>query len=195
MGGHSFIPKLMYAVAVGCCGLCIAQPALNGRDAARSIDWNAVGIGAPIPDVMPAADSDDPVEAGFAPEWIDRAVVPSLQADQKGQELVREIVSSPRKETDHLAYEVDAKLREIIRTSLPAGKHARVFCNALGCLCYVERNGPFSQTSIVYHELAKAPMTQVEFVRWVLHPVDPEPWELTILQLRYDASSKSVEAK
>src|SRR5207253_2298600 len=40
----------------------------------RSIDWNAVKELFPIPTSMPTLSSDDPLEAGFAPEWAERAL-------------------------------------------------------------------------------------------------------------------------
>jgi hypothetical protein len=49
---------------------------LSGADAVRAIDWSSVYIGSAIPESMPTADADDTVDAGFAREWLERALVP-----------------------------------------------------------------------------------------------------------------------
>ncbi len=131
-----------------------AQPVLSGEDAARIIDWTSVQVGAPIPDLMPAAQSDDPLETGFAPQWIEHAVFPfPSSASAWGRKLALEIVARRRSPDDYWAATMEEELREIVRTKLPASRNARVFCNSAGCLCYVERDEPFVARSIVYLEL------------------------------------------
>ena len=62
---------LSIAVVILCLP-CAAQMSLSGAEAVQRIDWTALSIGSPIPDLMPAAESEDPTEAGFAGQWVER---------------------------------------------------------------------------------------------------------------------------
>jgi hypothetical protein len=177
------------AVALLVCLLAVysaskAQPAMSGAEAVRMIDWLAVGAGAPIPYLMPAAASDDPLEAGFARQWLERAVVPANTVSAK---LALDIVSERRTPDDHWAYAMEKELREIIRSKLQKSKNSRVFCNAVGCLCYVERDESFLRNPVVYRELLgerghKFGLAQSDLDATV-HPVRPGiPWELTFVK-------------
>jgi hypothetical protein len=123
-----------------------ASSPLNGAAAAAAINWDEVRPGSIIPHLMPAGDSDDPLEAGFAPQWIEHAL--HMYALTLGQQsrtvpawvLAQEIVAQHREPTDRWAYEVDRKIRDTISTD--GGSHSlavwRVFCASHGCLCYLE---------------------------------------------------------
>jgi hypothetical protein len=124
---------------------------MTGAEAIRVIDWIAVGAGAPIPDLMPATQSDDPVEAGFARQWVERAVFPI--ADSVSFRLALEIVSKHRTRDDHWAYAMEKQLRGVIQAKVPNSRNARVFCNSIGCLCYTEWDESFLKTPIIYGEL------------------------------------------
>jgi hypothetical protein len=126
---------------------------LSGAEAVREIDWTSVTSLSPIPNLMPSRSSDDPVEAGFAPQWAERALadsfaVPSTFRLQRtvppvlAMPLALKIMSQNGNPQDHWAYAVERHLRKVIRSTIEP-EHAtisRVFCNALGCLCYLERD-------------------------------------------------------
>jgi hypothetical protein len=124
------------------------------KEPAHSIDWAALGPGSPIPATMPTASSDDPREAGFAPEWARRALpavaavaaAPQLQRADLGasaENSALAIMSRKRSPDDEWAHEVERRLREVIRAEVDNRGPAvsRVFCNDVGCLCYTERDG------------------------------------------------------
>ena len=126
---------------------------LSGAEAVREIDWTTVGPMSPIPTLMPSRSSNDPLEAGFAPQWAERALaesaaVPSTARLQRTEPpvlampLALKIMSQNRNPQDHWAYAVEQHLREVIRSTIEPehATTARVFCNALGCLCYLERD-------------------------------------------------------
>jgi hypothetical protein len=159
-------------------------PATTGAEAVRDIDWNAVGPGAPIPEQMPTGESDDPLEAGFARQWIERVEAPG---DFPWKKLALEIASAHRPPNDLWASGMEKELRDIIRTKVPTGKNARVFCNSVGCLCYVERDEPFLLQSIVYRALLGdrgrkwgLERTDLDAIEHVRRP--DIPWELTIVR-------------
>jgi hypothetical protein len=112
------------------------QAPMSGGEAVRAVDWKAVGLGSSIPSVMPTADSDDPVEAGFARQWVERALDPA-RALTKALALL--IVSKHRVPGDQWAYGMAKAMRSIIHSEkVPGLTVSRVFCNTVGCLCYVE---------------------------------------------------------
>lgn len=143
----------------------------GGTEAVRSIDWDAVTTDSPIPPQMPAASSDDPLEAGFAPEWAERAfkldkggLAPSMVTcrgvetpchghvtlNVRALPLLLAIMSQKRVPADRWAYAVESELRELIRTKVDAVKPttvSRVFCNAVGCLSYLERRDLDTESS------------------------------------------------
>jgi hypothetical protein len=72
-------------------GFTGADTAPTGSEAVRTIDWSSIKSGSPIPSQMPDAESDDPLDAGFAPEWLKRTF---LYADTSSQlKLALEIVA------------------------------------------------------------------------------------------------------
>jgi hypothetical protein len=161
-----------------------AQSATPGSEAVRQIDWNTLGPGSPIPEQMPASQSDDPVEAGFARQWIERVEAPG---DFPWKKLALEIASAHRPPNDLWASGMEKELRDIIRTKVPTGKNARVFCNSVGCLCYVERDEPFVLQSIVYRALLGdrgrkwgLDRTHLDAIEHVRRP--DIPWELTVVK-------------
>jgi hypothetical protein len=127
----------------------------TAKGSAHNIDWAAVGPGDPIPASMPIASSDDPLEAGFSPEWARRALKgrdalaasPPLQRQgvrAPADAMALAIVSRRRAAEDQWAHQVERRLREVIRgeVEVQGPTVARVFCNAVGCLCYTERGEP-----------------------------------------------------
>jgi hypothetical protein len=127
---------------------------MSGAEAVKAIDWNSVGYGSPIPHLMPATESDDPVEAGFAIQWIDRVL-----SRYPFSRLAAEIVSIHRDPDDAWAISVEKEWRKNIREAdeSEAPTISRVFCNAVGCLCYMERDGvtPNGSFSFVGLELKR----------------------------------------
>ncbi len=115
---------------------------LTGAEAERSIAWSTVGKGDAIPAVMPTSRSANSLEAGFAHEWVERSVRPLPGGDEAAPLMLR-IMSEPRAPDDAWANEVEHYLSEFIRTQVDvqAPTVSRVFCNSVGCLCYLERTG------------------------------------------------------
>jgi hypothetical protein len=116
-----------------------AQTSLGGAEAVREIDWSVVRPGSRIPEQMPNGKSDDPLEVGFARQWLER-VIPSAPRTEPWRTLALEILTTHRSSNDHWAEGMEKELRELVRASGGGGKGSRVFCNSVGCLCYVERN-------------------------------------------------------
>jgi hypothetical protein len=125
----------------------------TAKGSAHNIDWAAVGPGDPIPASMPTASSDDPLEAGFSPAWARRALKgrdalaasPPLQRQGvrvPAEAMALAIISRRRAAEDQWAHQVERRLREVIRGGVKEPTVARVFCNAVGCLCYMERGEP-----------------------------------------------------
>ncbi len=163
--------------------LGLAQTPLSGVEAAREVDWSTIDVSSPIPDPMPSADSDDPLEAGFAPQWIERRV------SSPSRQFALHIVSVARSPEDQWALDMRKSLRELVGSSVPKAMNVRVFCNANGCLCYVERDEPgYVLDSIIYtkllsesgRELHIAPADLVD--AWVHVHRPGRPWELTIIR-------------
>ena len=172
-------PSKFFGLAVLVCLLTAAPmgftQTLTGAQALRAIDWNTVKTSDPIPASMPTSPSDDPVEAGFAPEWIQRALAPpdppSCSSGGHGtapdaacaRTLAWVIASKPRSGDDRWSYEFERELRHLIHNRYAERPTiSRVFCNSVGCLCYVERHGPpFDppplDQQIIYHELLGEP--------------------------------------
>jgi len=167
------------------CSFSSAEPAMTGAEAVREIDWNALTAGSPIPGQMPAAQSDDPVEAGFARQWIEHVVAPS-DSPYFDSKLALEIVSKHRATDDQWANGMEKELREIIHTNVPRPINVRVFCNSVGCLCYVERDVPFWDKPIVrlglLHEGKDKFGIRTGDIYVLIHAVKPGiPWELTLV--------------
>lgn len=115
---------------------------------------------------MPAQESDHPEDAGFAPQWAERALAgnpaatfiyrgQSLQAD--ALRLALPIVSESKRPNDTWAYGVEYELRTRLQKALGQASPAplRVFCNAHGCLCYFEgitASDPLHVAASIMHE-------------------------------------------
>jgi hypothetical protein len=130
------------------------QTHMSGAEAVRSIDWQAVDANSPIPFLMPTAQSEDPVEAGFAPQWVQRAMWPPESPERK---LALVIVSKRRTPDDLWAQAMEKELRAIVHEEVASEPPiSRVFCNSAGCLCYVERDGSPLVAGSVFRELLGA---------------------------------------
>jgi hypothetical protein len=192
------------ALSLGLCAVAsrgLPQTPMTGADTVQRIDWNSLGVGSPIPESMPTKDSDDPVEAGFASQWVERALMPSqFDADK----FALKIVSTPRSPNDMWAYDARVALRTLAHAKVPNGKNTRVFCNSIGCLCYVERDEPDPlHQSLVYEALMagrgrQAPFGSGDAFARTIHLVHTQgiPWELTVvIKHSTDAEGRSVPAK
>lgn len=126
-----------------------ATARLSPEQVVQSIDWESMRRFSPIPRAMPAGESDDPLEAGFAPQWIERALVgwiveSRLSDGRKSRVLAApmalQIASEKKNPDDTWAYGVEYELRRVIQDELGGNFPItpRVFCNAHGCLCYFE---------------------------------------------------------
>jgi hypothetical protein len=122
---------------------------VSGRRIVQQVDWAGIRRGSPIPREMPARESDDPEDAGFARQWAERALAgnPAATFIYRGQALQADalrlalpIVSESKRPDDTWAYGVEYELRTRLQKTLGQTGPAplRVFCNAHGCLCYFE---------------------------------------------------------
>ena len=66
---------------------------VTDAEAERSIAWSTVGKGDAIPAVMPTSRSANSLDAGFAPEWVERSVRPLPGGDEAARLMLR-IMSS-----------------------------------------------------------------------------------------------------
>jgi hypothetical protein len=174
------------AASTACKTLMAGASPASGAEAARMIDWDSVGNDSPIPPTMPAASSDDPLEAGFAYQWAERAFkddkgglassldvcgddVPChrgpIPSNVPALPLVLEIISQRRMPGDHWAYGVESELRALIRTKVDTVKPttvSRVFCNSMGCVCYLERRNLPADSDDGAHGLGNVVLGLVE---------------------------------
>jgi hypothetical protein len=132
---------------------------------------------------MPIADSDDPLEAGFARQWLERALDPG-RPPLGG--LALEIVSKRRTPGDPWAYGMSKELWAIVRSKGHGPTISRVFCNSIGCLCYVEGDVSFGNPVVAQDLLGEAGQkfglkrSDVD-VAWSSRYLEP-PWELTVVR-------------
>jgi hypothetical protein len=177
------------AAALAICGLTpgysvASEPPTAGAEAVRLIDWSTVDAGAPIPSSLPNADSNDPLEAGFAARWIERSLRPvNYEMGQFALSLVA--LNEPAKDT--WADSMTHALRAIVAAGSPDQRTARVFCNALGCLCYVEHDVPMLNHPSLLDDLRKnraiKPLIADSTLSWAVHPRPPGiPWELIVVE-------------
>jgi hypothetical protein len=163
---------------------------LTGAEAERSIAWSTVRKGDAIPALMPRSRSADALDAGFAPEWVERSVRP-LPGGEESAQLMLGIVSEQRAPDDAWADKVEDYLREFIGTQVDvqAPTTSRVFCNSVGCLCYLERTG----SPLTWLMISKALKSQAasefgtEQMGMTTMEHAPRPgtsWELTIVTRR-----------
>src|ERR1700722_10075928 len=143
-----------------------ATATLSGADAVRAINWDEVKLDSAIPHLMPAGDSDDPLEAGFAPQWIEHSLVihhpkriayaqtgiygpQGTNATVPAETLALQMIAEPRDPTDSWAHTVDRKIRDTIRANGGYDSMVvwRVFCGSHGCLCYLEFPPPPNATA------------------------------------------------
>jgi len=129
---------------------------LTGAQVVHTTDWESVQSGSPIPEQMPTAQSDDPLEAGFARQWITRSL--SAWPQRQIRDWALAVVSKRRVADDIWAYQLEHQLREFIRMErdIDPGHPfvSRVFCNSVGCLCYVESHTSFAdKTASLYGAL------------------------------------------
>jgi hypothetical protein len=160
---------------------------LTGAEAEHSIDWNRVGKGDAIPASMPTSRSADALDAGFAPEWVERSVRP-FPGGEVAAPLILAIMSERRVPDDAWADEVEHYLREFIRTqvAVQAPTIFRVFCNSVGCLCYLERARSPLTHLMIYKALRSQAASGFGTKEMSMTILDQPPrpstsWELTIV--------------
>lgn len=179
--------KVLLACLFAASSPALAQLPMSGAEAVREIDWSAIGPGSQIPKQMPASQSDDPVEVGFARQWLERVLI-----YPESPKLALEIVSIHRTPDDLWASRMEKELRAIVRDKAPAAKNTRVFCNSIGCLCYEEESATdLSERWIVYGELLGESgrrlglgRSDLDAVAGVMRPgmIQSGRWELTIVR-------------
>ena len=172
---------------------------LTGAEAERSIVWNMVGKGDPIPALMPTSRSANSLDAGFAPEWVERSVR-LVQGGEESARLMLRIMSELRAPDDAWADMVEHYLREFIHTRVDAQAPtiSRVFCNSVGCLCYLERTGSPLTQLMIYEALRSQAASEFGTKQMDMTIVDRAPpgrrWELTII-IRAHATATPGQAR
>jgi hypothetical protein len=61
--------------------LSAAQSTISNAEAVRQIDWVNFYPGSPIPERIIATESDDPLEAGLPPQWIEASFIGLIGPD------------------------------------------------------------------------------------------------------------------
>jgi hypothetical protein len=168
----------------------------SGADAERSIAWSTVGRGDAIPALMPTSGSANSLDAGFAPEWVERSVRPTPAGEEAARWMLS-IMSVQRASDDAWAEKVEHYLREFIRTQadVQAPTISRVFCNSVGCLCYLERAGLPLTTLMIYKALSSQAPPEFGIRQTSMRIVDgprrPDiSWELTIVMRPSEDAAK-----
>jgi len=164
-----------------------AQAPLGSAAAVHAIDWESLETGSPIPHSMPASQSDDPLAAGFARQWVQRALMP---AESPERILALAIVSKRRASDDLWAQAMEKELRTIVHEKFDLQPTiSRVFCNSFGCLCYVERDGaPLDKQSVLRELVGERgrkfglQKSDVDVVWTDAGHGDPFVWELTLVR-------------
>ena len=140
------------------------QKGQDGVEVAKSIDWSRVHDFAPIPRAMPTGEALDAIDAGFSPEWFERSIgewrAVSVARDGPVTNaavlpMAMRIMSESKRPDDVWANEVESKLRTVaVASSVPGVELiTRAFCNAQGCLIYIESEPP--------HVMKKMPSDRV----------------------------------
>ena len=134
-----------------------------------SVNWNLVFDSYPIPREMPAGESDTPLGAGFAPEWVERSLRnrdgvlmrhdgTSPFVDPKP--MILDIVSSPKAPDDNWSYGVEYEIRRIVEREfkkVPPPDVSRIFCNVHGCLIYLEfQHQPVSKLGLIPNAILRS---------------------------------------
>jgi hypothetical protein len=163
----------------------LAQIKTSGAEAEQTVDWTSVKAHSPIPNTLPTGPSDDPLEAGFAAEWIKRSLDYPGNASQR--QLALGIVSRHRTANDRWAIGMEEQLREIISTTVQNVAVSRVFCNGIGCLCYVQLDGNRGIPLEVIPELLgpkgrKFGIQRSDLEAVVIGDYPDTPWQLTIVK-------------
>jgi hypothetical protein len=159
---------------------------LTGAEAERSIAWNTVGKGDAIPALMPIARSSNSLDAGFSREWVERSVRPYVDGEESAR-LILDIMSEQRARDDAWADKVEQYLRAFIRghVDVQAPTISRVFCNSVGCLCYLERTGPPLTQLMIYNALRSQAASEFGTKQMGTRIMESAPrgtsWELTIV--------------
>ena len=151
--------------------------------------WESIQGGDPIPRWMPTSTSEDPMKAGFARQWIERALSPT---ELPARQLALAIVSKQRAPDDRWSKATESELRKIIGEKFDSQTPtiSRVFCNSVGCLCYVEPEGTALRSTSMYNLLLTERMQKLGITRRdldVVRTTAPKDmrvykWELTVVR-------------
>jgi hypothetical protein len=134
VGERAFVVMVFVVRCVG------ATPATNDLDdVVQQIDWDTVRCD-PIPAQIRAEPSEDPLKAGFPRQWIEHCI---YNLNHEWGRIALQIASEARSPDNVAAAEMERQLRGIVQKTLSPDDTYRVFCNAVGCLTYVERPHDF----------------------------------------------------
>jgi len=159
------------------------------EDPANSVDWSAVSMGDPIPEELPSGESNDPQGSGFYRQWVEHSLQPlSVGTNKSSLPLILAIISKQRAPGDLWASNVEDYLRGYIRREIDSKEPviSRVFCNSIGCLCYLERRGHLD-VLLMYHALERDAGRTFGITKQDLDSIrsttpDSRTWELTIVK-------------
>jgi hypothetical protein len=156
---RSLLYWLCATIALGASGNVAVAADRSPAPAAKAnpIDWRTVENGSPIPHQLPVvADADTGLAAGFAPQWIQRAITPwpPMMADPDlPAKLVQRIANGERRAGDQWAHEVASRLRDSLRIhgNADTQRYTRIFCGSQGCLAYFETRSDSSSVEAYDH--------------------------------------------
>jgi hypothetical protein len=183
VGERAFVVMVFVAACVG----ATSTPD-DLDDAAQQVDWDTVRC-APIPAQIRAEPSEDPLKAGFPRQWIEHCI---YKLHPGWGRMALRIASEPRSSDNVAAAEMERQLRAIVQKTISPGDTYRVFCNALGCLTYVERphdfgllKSPVEKALANDHSLA---------VGAYARPGRPVPWDFTVVIRRPPSQDHRTDA-
>lgn len=132
----------------------LAGKSADVQDERNDIDWEGIELWDHIPHSLASTISDKAIDAGFSGEWIRRSLRGEYASSVRlhplnsvrGDTLALYIISKDRRPDDLWAHEVGQLLRDEVEKHADdyTKRYLRVFCNEVGCLCYVEGLDPKS---------------------------------------------------
>jgi hypothetical protein len=163
----------------------------------RSIDWQSVDTRSPIPRSMPSRTSDDPLDAGFAVEWVERSLVDAVAAGagvsyQPAAPVVLRIISESKDPQDSWSHGVEHAVLEIVESRLPKDDNgvSRAFCSRTGCVFYFEGMTHLGPLGVVTQALvepwAKEFGIEGTDIYWVNGSRGPKEfhWQMVVVERR-----------
>lgn len=146
----------------------ITSPALG---CANRVEWTAGHSMSPMPKGLPQQLSVDADGAGFCREWAVRSLKglrepsgyigrPSGNGLSRPLDLVLAIISEAKRPNDQWGPEVELALWGAMESRFPveSGLTRRLFCNAIGCLVYLEGSVAPAAADVIHATLSSDPL-------------------------------------